>query len=116
MIYFDKRSLRVLWFIYHRKDKGASWIELQKKFNSAANIFFLESLSREEYTVTKNQIGEWINFNEYESSRCANFRSYCTAKGNELLESRKFNFWKWTIPTLVSIIALAVSIISAVSS
>lgn len=113
MIYFDKKSLKVLRYIYSRKDKGVTWGKLQNKFQKDANILFLESLSIEGYTVTKDESGNWIDFKNYGIHRNSEFVSYCTPKGNELLETRMFNFWKWVIPTIISVAALIVSVLGA---
>ncbi len=72
-----------------------------------ANPILLESMSKELYTVTKDQNSKWIN--EWNITIYDSFRSFCTPKGNEMLEKRLFNFWKWIIPTLISVAALIVS-------
>lgn len=91
-----------------------SWADLRKKFGDKANIFLLEALSTEEYTVTKDHNGKPLYFDEpWDHQTYGDFRSFCSSKGNELLEVRCFNFWKWVIPTLISVAALIVSVIAA---
>lgn len=66
MIYFDKQTLKLLRYIKKSKNKGVSWDELRNKFGrDLANIFLLESLSAELYTVTKDQNENWIDFNNW---------------------------------------------------
>ncbi|MDU6307304.1 MAG: hypothetical protein E6579_11640 [Clostridium sp.] len=108
MIYFDRKTLLILWCIKRSGDNGVTWGYLRKKYGEDdANSFLLESLSKELYTVTKDQNGEWIS--EWNTAIYDSFRSFCTAKGNEILEKRLFDFWKWIIPTLISVAALVVS-------
>lgn len=110
MIHFDRKTLGILRLINRRGDKGASWGLIMKRYSTDANIFLLESLSIEHYTVTKNESGEWIRFDEkLGPHRDAGFVSFSTPKGRELLERMTFDFWKWVIPTLISVIALAIS-------
>ena len=116
MIYFDRKTLRILSFIRRRKDKGVPWDTLQKKFGSdAANPYLLEALTDELYTVTRDQNGKWISFDQgWDHAIHGSFRSYCTPKGKALLERRSFDFWKFIIPTVISVVALVVSFIAAV--
>lgn len=108
MIYFDRKTLSILWYIKRSGEKGVTWGRLQKKYGEdVANPFLLESFSKELYTVTKDQNGEWIH--EWGTALHESYRSFCTPKGNEILENRLFDFWKWIIPTLISIVALVVS-------
>lgn len=113
MIYFDRKTLAVLRYIYRRGNRGASWVQLMKKFGDGiASPSLLESLSKELYTVTKDRDGGWLSFGpDWDRMIYGEFRSYCTPKGNELLEKRSFDFWKWIIPTLISVVALCVSFI-----
>ena len=114
MIHFDRRTRSILRFINHRGDKGVSWGLLEKRFGEDdANAYLLESLSVELYTVTKDGTGNWIHFDDKFSQVIdSGFVSFCTPKGRELLERMSFDFWKWIIPTLISIVALVISCIS----
>ena len=113
-IYFDRKTVAVLKTIHRSGDKGVTWANLQKKYGEdIANLFLLESLSRVLYTVTKDQDGNWLDIGPKPIPYVTgDFRSFCTSKGNELLERRSFNFWKWVIPLLISVAALVVSCIS----
>lgn len=112
-MYFDRRTTRMLLFIYLSGDHGVSWGTLRKLFKKTANIFVLESLTVEGYTVTKDSSDTWTIFSDDDIHRDYNFRSFCSTKGNAFLENRIFGFWKWTIPTIISIAALIVSILGA---
>lgn len=112
MIDFDRKTLAILRCIKHSRGKGVSWGTLQKRYGEdAANPFLLEDMSKELYTATKDCDGKWINFEEWDRVSDYRFRSYSTPKGNELIERRCFDFWKWIIPTLISVVALVISFI-----
>lgn len=112
MIYFDRQTLKILRYI--KKSKGVSWDEMQNKFGrDLANIFLLESLSVELYTVTKDQNENWIDFKVSDHHLNGSFRSFTTPKANEIIEAKVFDFWKWVVPTIISVIALAVSALTA---
>lgn len=113
VIYFDRKTLSILRYIHRRGSRGATWGQLYKKFGEdAANPYLLESLSTELYTATKGHDGKWLSFDaHWDKIVYDDFRSYCTPKGNELLEKRLFDFWKWVIPTLISVVALCFSFI-----
>lgn len=113
-IYFDRKTLKILKKIKRSGNKGITWGKLQERFgNDVANIFLLETLSRELYTVTQDSTGAWVDFVKYPTRNLnSNYRSFCSPKGNELLERRSFDFWKWIIPTIISIAALIVSFLA----
>lgn len=116
-IYFDRQLLRMMCFICRKKDKGVSWGELRNKFgDDLACPEQLINLSKELYLVTQNQNGEWVKFEDWDGRIFDGFRSFTTPKSNEMLEKRCFGFWKWVIPTLISIAALALSTITLLFS
>jgi hypothetical protein len=113
---FDRKNLSILRFIKRKGKRGATWGELIHRFGDATGPFSLEQMSRELYTVTKNQNGEWVVFDDKWDGRSDYlFCSYITPKGNKLIEKRSFDFWKWVIPTLISVAALIVSIIAVLN-
>lgn len=111
VIYFDRKTLSILKYIYRSGDRGVSWEQLRSKYGDKAPVSLLVNLDIAEYTVTKDQNGNWIYDKDKFRSTHGTFRSFCTSKGNELIETRCFNFWKWIIPTIISIVALVVSFI-----
>ena len=112
MIYFDKKTLSVLRFIKSSGDKGVTWGKLRKKFGDDACVQLLINFTNEEYVVTKDSCGNWIYKNEFPIMLDSDFRSFSTPKANELIETRVFNFWKWIIPTFISLVALVMSIVT----
>lgn len=111
MIYFDKKTLSVLKYINRRSNYGAEWGKIIKKF-SYVDFSFLEQLSQEEYTSTKNANGRDIIFPDNFIQKQYNFKSYISHRGREILERKSFDFWKWVIPTLISVAALITSILT----
>ncbi len=114
MIYFDRKNLKILKYIKRCGCKGVTWSKLQKRFGEdLANAFFLTALTKQSYIVTKDENGKWLS-DKYDFSVIhLGFRSYSSPKGNELIEKRCFDFWKWTIPIVISVAALIVSVVSA---
>ena len=112
MIHFDQKTLGILRLINRRGDQGATWGLVMKRFNKDATMWLLESLTVEGYTVSKTARGDWIKFDgNFGTHRGADFVSYSTPQGRELLERMSFDFWKWIVPTLISIAALTISCI-----
>lgn len=115
MLYFDRETLKILRTIKKRKKKGITWGELLSKFDDEATHIILILFTREQYIGTRNEKGEWLYFEDDEKPWISddNFTSFSSPKGNELVERCCFDFWKWIIPTIISIIALAVSALSS---
>ena len=116
-IIFDKQNLLILSAICQSGDRGITWGRLQRRFGESANPYFLMNLSSAGYTATKDQNGQWINFPEERPFTVKpGFRSVATDRGRAYLEERDYSFRRWLIPTLTSIVALVISIISLVLS
>lgn len=114
MIYFDRKTLFMLWNIKRSGEKGVTWGALRKKYGEdRANPELLISLSKELYIVTKNHYENWIDFSTWDHKVFDDFRSFSTPKGNHTVEQFLFDFWKWTIPTVISVAALIVSVLTA---
>lgn len=111
-IYFDKNCFNVLKDIYKRGLQGITWSDLRKKHGDNADEQFLINLSKELYICTKDSEGMWINYAGGQAPvvEPKKFRSYCTPKGNAFIEERRYNFRRWFIPTVISIISLLISI------
>ena len=113
MVVFDSRTLQILKYIYHHNNNGTSWAKLQKKFGEdEANSFLLEALNKEQYLVTKDIEGQWIDFEKSQLIMDSRFVSFATPKANEIIEQKYNDFWKWIIPTFISVAALFISILA----
>lgn len=112
-IYFDKKKLKVLSAIYRKKNKGITWGKLQKKYEEDATPEFLIYLSREMYICTVDAKGNIIPFEKgVQPTIKGDFKAYTTSKGNSFIEERRYNFLRWIIPTIISVISLLVSFFS----
>lgn len=112
-IYFDKQNLRILTAIYRSGERGITWRQLQKRFGDRADDYFLMNLSSAGYTVTQDQNGNWIDYPDSRPLQTdPGFRSFVTDRGRAYLEDRVYSFRRWLIPTLISISALIVSVMS----
>lgn len=106
MIYFDNNTFKILKYI--KRNKCVSEQNLIDNFGDIS--FLLIDLSKEGYTIAQNENGNWYSFDTIPYHTNPQFKYYVTPKGNELIEQRKFNFWKWSIPTFISILSLVISI------
>ena len=110
MIYFDRKNLSVLLYIYRRRGKGVSLQTLWDRFgDDRAGIFFIGELLADGYILVSDSSGRFLLPKEEHFLWSGDFRCFCSPKGNEFLERRFFDFWKFTIPLLISILALVVS-------
>lgn len=113
MIHFDSKRYAILLFLYRRGNIGATWDEIRTLFNKDnANIFFLESLSVEGYTISQDEGGKWFYFKPDDIHRDRRFRSYITPKGIELVERRLQDSRRFSVSLLISVLTLIVSVIS----
>ena len=111
MIVFDRRTRRVLRRIYWCDRRGITWAELARLYGEDSGTFLLESLTKELYIVTK--CGDEL-VNEFGPDFIRNpetLRAFITPKGRDLLERASFDFWKFIIPLLISVISLLVSLL-----
>lgn len=109
MIFWNKSNVRILRFIIRHK-KGVSIGSVEKKFGERGNISLLINLCREDF-VRFGDGGRFFNL-DYGMTVSNDFLVFATPKAEELIEKRCFEFWRWVIPTLISVVALAMNIIS----
>jgi len=116
-IYIDKQTLRILKLVKKSKDKGITWGEIQTRVGKKDNnkcCSLLLILSMAQYIATYDQKDQLVYFDQNAMRIDPTFRSFCLSKGNELLEKRSLDFWRWSIPLFTSIAALAISIIALI--
>lgn len=112
-IYFDKQRVKMLKHLYRNQKRGVSLGTLQKQFGDTADTFVLICLFQELYIVFKDENGNFLNLNRTPwPTFKPSFRVFITPRGNAFLEERCYNFWRWIIPTLISIAALIISFFS----
>lgn len=112
MMHFDRRTLKILRYIC--RHKGVTEHQLREKFKtedddvSMTLILFVQ----EGYVVSKDGDGNWCTHNEIPFRTAYNYTYYISTKGNELIETRQFSFWRWIVPTFISLISLAISTVT----
>ena len=112
---FDAFIFKILRCIRHNKKHGISIHEIEKKYGPHANAFLIQLLMNDEYVVVmRTPYSPLLPEQHEEVLKHPEYKVYCTHKGLALLEQRFFDFWKWVIPTLISIAALIVSVIAAI--
>lgn len=111
MIYFDKKTLNLLRYI--NQHPGVSEPTIRSKFSEYGSALLI-SLVQEDYLLAKDDVGNWCRFDSIPYRTTESFTYYATPKGKQLIETTCFNFWKWIIPTIISIISLVISIITSI--
>ena len=109
MIYFDKKTLAILKCI--TKNEGITERELRYKFGNDISMLLINFV-KEQYVIADDENNNHVTHDKLPYHSNSLFTYYPTSKGNELVETRVFNFWKWTIPTFISILSLLLSIIT----
>lgn len=109
MVVFDLRTLRVLWCISRNSRLGITWDELLNLYPDFASKSLLENLTLELYILTETDGRQVTAFGPGYQYNLSVLRAYITPKGRELLERRFFDFFKFVIPLIISVLALAVS-------
>lgn len=112
LIYFSRRNLSLLRYIEKQGKRGALWEDIYLRFDfEHETALILSLLTQEGYTYSVDEQGNGLSLKCGDSTK-GTMRSMCTDKGAELIERRMFDFWKWIIPTLISVVALTVSALS----
>lgn len=113
MIYFDKENVNILKYI--KRHKGVSEGILANKFGADVSMFLI-LLVQERYLIAEDENKKYVIHDTMPYHSSSNFKYYPTPKLNQLVEEKVFNFWKWTIPTFISILSLILSIITLLFS
>lgn len=113
MIYFDNETVNILKYIKHHK--GVSEGVLVNKFGSDVSMLLIQ-LVQEKYLIAEDENGNRVLHKHQPYHTTGKFTYYPTTKLNQLVEEKVFNFWKWTIPTFISILSLILSIITLLFS
>ena len=109
-IYIDKHTRSVMRFI--KRQGGCSVIAVYKKF-SGESTQLLKDLTKAGYLVYKNVDGT-VRHADSPFNAKAEDSVFLSPKGNKYLEDRFDRLWQWLVPTLISVTALAISILNAV--
>lgn len=109
-IYFDKATRKILRYIkWHPK---AALQDIHNKLGKDIDMQLI-NLCQSDYVACTRADGSFTSFktdppwHSYSSDKF-----WLTPKGKKVLEDRFDRLWQWCIPTIISFIALAISIIS----
>lgn len=93
------------------RENVGSWNKMTDVDKTLDKVRKLLATANGSNVVTKNTEGQWIDFNQQQFYLDSQFLSFATPKANEMIERKCFDFWKWIIPTLISVVALLISIL-----
>lgn len=110
-IYFDRKTRKVLRYIKWHPQNTLE--ELQKKFDES-QLFI--NLCLTDYLVCTHPDGTYTSFkNDEVWHTYANDNFWISPKGRKILEDHFDRLWQWAIPTIISTVALIISILSALN-
>ena len=112
MVSFDHKNIKILRYIkYHPKNQEQI---LLKKFRRYISGQLLINMCIDGYLVAEKPDGTYAEFQQKPYHTEGSYRYALTAKGRKILDDRFDRLWQWSIPTLISVAALIISIISAI--
>lgn len=112
-MHFDKKIYKLLKAIYRSGDDGILWGKLRQKFGDDGLHETLDLLGQEQYIANKDSSGQFLP-PEHQHFTSDDFRAFCTPKGGEFIYNREIAFRRWLIPSVISVIAILVSVASFV--
>lgn len=117
MIDFDRFAHQTLRLIYRAGRDGYTWLDIEKLLEQNPGLDdLITDLHNEGYITNKDSDG--IDITDPLIKTDFSFghikTSFCTAKGRAYLQRAALDSLRWFIPILISVLALAVSIVSLV--
>ena len=111
-IYFDRKNNSILRYI--RWHKKATLNDIQSKFGEDADSFVLIGMCKAGYLLAIKDDGIITNYNEEPNFGVITGmeKFWVSPKGKKILDDRFDRFWQWSIPTLISVAALIISLFS----
>lgn len=109
-IYFDKETRKILRYI--KRHPGNTLQKMQEKFGDSADAMTFINLCMADYLVCKHPVGSLTAFkspSEWKLFGEDNF--WISPKGKKVLEDHFDRLWQWSIPTVISVISLVVSVL-----
>ena len=113
MIDFDNQTVRLIKYIRRQKNATATLTDIQLYSDKATRkkediSFLLICLVQEGYLLAI-QKGDCVRFEEKPYITSPYTRFWVTPRGRKLVEDRFSDFWRFMIPTLISVAALIIS-------
>lgn len=110
-IYLDHRTVRLLRYI--RWHKNCSYLDIVRKFRDESGGYELRNLCRAGYLVARQPDGTYTFFDDAAPQFIQPDTTFWAgSKAREVLDNRFDRLWQWSIPTVISVIALIVSVLS----
>lgn len=106
MQYFDKINYRILKAIYNKD--GITSDELHERFGDCE--MFLISLCQESYIGAQFDNNQYLTFGDMPFHTASTTKWFTLPRGNCVIEEKRWRIWQWTIPVIISITALIISI------
>lgn len=113
-IYFDKQTRKILRYIrWHPQNRLQ---DIRNQFGGNDVDMTLMNLCITDYLVCQRSDGSLTMFKDKEDWITDGTDSFwISPKGRKVLEDRFDRLWQWAIPTLISVAALIISLISAIA-
>lgn len=109
-IYLNHQTIRLLRYIRHRKD--CTQQAIAQKFGEDAGGYQLINLCKAGYLVATRPDGSYTMFQDGDLRLSYDFTFWATPKAEKVLDDRFDRLWQWCVPTIISVAALIVSILS----
>ena len=111
-IYFDKETRKILRYIKWHPNNLLS--TLRSKFGGSDVDMTLINLCIADYLVCRHPNGKLTSFKDAIELTTWEKDNFCiTPKGKKVLEDHFDRMWQWAIPTMISVAALIISVISS---
>ena len=111
-VYLTHEVIRMLRYI--RRHKDCTEAEILKRFVKDGGGYVLINLCITDYLLAVRPDGSYTNFKDGKLVTSHDYRYWVTPKGQEFLDNRFDRMWQWMVPTVISVLALAVSVLDAV--
>lgn len=111
-VYMTHEVIRMLWYI--RLHKNCTEADILERFVKDGGSYVLINLCVTDYLLAIRPDGSYTNFKDGEYVTSYDYRYWVTPKGQEFLDNRFDRMWQWIVPTVISVLALAVSVLDAI--
>ena len=107
-IFFDRKTVKLLRYIkWHPYDCLS---DILKKFGESVDSMMIINLCLADYLIAQKKDGTYTNFKDNNLDLFSDDTFTISRKGKQFLDDRFDRFWQWSIPTIISVAALIISI------
>ena len=107
-IFFDRKTVKLLRYIKRHPYDRLS--DIQKKFGESADSTLIINLCLADYLIAIKNDGTYTNFKDGNFVLFSDETFWISPKGKQVLDDRFDRLWQWSIPTIISVAALIISI------